>query len=386
MTSGREISFSEIKSFIEKNNCKLLEEEKNIKTKDYISLQCNCGNIFVTNFDKFKNQNKRICNQCSRKVVGNKLKLNFSIVLSKINEANYTYISGDYFKKTERNLILKDNLDYFYSCSLTEVDIAIKNNGRLERFSKTNSFTIQNIKNWLQINNKKFILLSDFYQHSHTRNLEFLCLICNEKWAGCWANISQGQGCPYCAGRKIGSNNSFGILFPDLLKEWDYKLNTINPYEISVHTHKNIYWVCKICNNSWKTRPSKRVLENTGCPNCVSSKGEKIVCDYLDLNNIIYKKQYYFKDCKISKRVLSFDFYIPNKNIIIEYQGIQHYEPVDFAGEGEEFSLNLFNKNQIRDDYKRKYCKDNKINLIEIPYWEIDNIPKYLENILCPVL
>jgi hypothetical protein len=60
---------------------------------------------------------------------------------------------------------------------------------------------------------------------------------------------------------------------------------------------------------------------------------------------------------------LSFDFYLPNERICIEYNGQQHYKSCDIFG-GEEG----FEKQQIRDNIKRQYCKDNGIKLIEIPY------------------
>ena len=72
--------------------------------------------------------------------------------------------------------------------------------------------------------------------------------------------------------------------------------------------------------------------------------------------------------------MLSFDFYLPEYNTIIEYQGLQHYRYVpSFQSE------KVFKEGQIRDDIKRKYCKDNNINLIEIPYNE-KNVEKEIKT------
>ena len=92
--------------------------------------------------------------------------------------------------------------------------------------------------------------------------------------------------------------------------------------------------------------------------------------------NIIYniKKKKTFKGCK-SKKLLQFDFYLPKYNILIEYDGIQHYKPVGFFGGKKEFK-----ETQMRDNIKNKYCKDNNINLIRIRYDE--NIEERLSFLL----
>ena len=60
-----------------------------------------------------------------------------------------------------------------------------------------------------------------------------------------------------------------------------------------------------------------------------------------------------------------FDFYIPSINTIIEYNGIQHYEPKDFFGGEKSF------KSLVRNDnIKKQYCLDNGINYEIIRYVE----------------
>ena len=61
-----------------------------------------------------------------------------------------------------------------------------------------------------------------------------------------------------------------------------------------------------------------------------------------------------------------------------EYDGLGHFEPINFGGKREEEVIEIFKEGQIRDQIKNKYCKDNNITLIRIPYWDFDNI----ENIL----
>jgi very-short-patch-repair endonuclease len=114
-------------------------------------------------------------------------------------------------------------------------------------------------------------------------------------------------------------------------------------------------------------------MNGQGCPICKESKGEILIREYLEKYKINYKSQFKFKDCK-HKRKLPFDFYLPEYKICIEYDGIQHYKPIDyFGGESE------LNNTKIRDNIKNNYCKNNNINLIRIKY--NDNITKKLNII-----
>jgi hypothetical protein len=103
------------------------------------------------------------------------------------------------------------------------------------------------------------------------------------------------------------------------------------------------------------------------------SSGEKKIIDYLTKHNIEFEREKRFENC-IYKKKLRFDFYLPEKNICIEYNGKQHYEAIDFYG-GEKF-LKLSKK---RDMIKENYCKQHNIKLIKIKYDQ--NVEKVL-NIL----
>lgn len=130
---------------------------------------------------------------------------------------------------------------------------------------------------------------------------------------------------------------------------------------------------CKICGNQWKDTPNH--LQSGRTCSCVYySIGERRIADILSKFNIKFIPQYNFVDC-VYKNKLFFDFYLPEYNICIEYNGVQHYESVEYFG-GEE----KFNIQQERDDIKREYCKENNIKLIEIPYWEFKNIKNIIKN------
>lgn len=103
---------------------------------------------------------------------------------------------------------------------------------------------------------------------------------------------------------------------------------------------------------------------------CASqSSGEIKITQLLEQANIEFQVQYRIKDFNLSS---PFDFAIFNNGVLlglIEYDGEQHFESVEFFGGEEKLKLQ-----QERDERKNKWCKDNNISLIRIPYTEYDNL------------
>jgi len=110
-------------------------------------------------------------------------------------------------------------------------------------------------------------------------------------------------------------------------------------------------------------------LNGSGCPICQESKGERLVSQILSKNNILFTPQKKFTDClspKSSEKFcysLPFDFFLPNQNTCIEFDGRQHFEATDFHG-GEK----SFEYRKKLDEIKTQYCKKKGIKLIRIPY------------------
>lgn len=203
---------------------------------------------------------------------------------------------------------------------------------------------------------------------------------CNNghEWIADIASRNSGKNCPYCAGNLPSEENNLLFCNPRLCEEWDYENNKNNPEEYCPNSNKKVWWKCNKCNHIWNATINSRNNGN-GCPRCNQSKGEKKIEGILLGRDIIHISQHKFNDCRY-KITLPFDFYLPEYNICIEYQGRQHYEPVDFAGKGEEWALEQFKENKIKDNIKREYCKYNNIKLIEIPYWDFDSIERILNN------
>ena len=133
--------------------------------------------------------------------------------------------------------------------------------------------------------------------------------------------------------------------------------------------------LCPICKKPFTTS-LRNFTQHKGqvCEECAKKKsiGEKRIEQYLIKNSIKYIPQYWFKDCRDIKP-LPFDFYLPDLNTVCEFDGRQHFEETDY------FRHDL-NSTREHDKIKNQYCTDNSINIIRIPYYDIDKIDEILDN------
>ena len=181
------------------------------------------------------------------------------------------------------------------------------------------------------------------------------CKIDGHEWYATPNSILSGKGCSKCSGNTKKNHKEYVDDVCSINKNIEVIDNYINAQTQILHR-------CKICGCEWYVKPNA-ILNGTGCPKCKESRGEKTIEDWLNIKNILYVSQKRFFDCKDIKP-LPFDFYLPNYNICIEYQGQQHYEPVEYFGGESKF------KDQIKkDNIKKEYCKKNNIHLFEIPYY-----------------
>ena len=276
----------------------------------------------------------------------------------------------------------------------------------------------------------------DTYKTMHEK-IKFKCNTCEYEWFDSPAHVLNGRGCHRCNKKVRKTHEEFllevnqkfdnikilskfsGVDNPikcscnihniewittpfSLMKsnfgcklcgnEGISKMQTKNTIEFSKEVKeitKNEYIVCgeymgsKIpimlrhtkCNHTFKIRPDNFLIHQS-CPHCVTpTKGEKRIIDYFQNNNIDYEFQKYYEDLRgINNGLLSYDFYLSNCNTLIEYQGEFHD-----GIQNDYLSANL-DRQQEHDRRKRQYAKDHDIKLLEIWYWDFENIEEILSR------
>lgn len=143
-----------------------------------------------------------------------------------------------------------------------------------------------------------------------------------------------------------------------------------------------LYWHCQCdCGNTKEIMSTHLLQGKTLSCGCINSTNNMKIEKLLKELNISYEKEKSFQDLKGDKNmVLRFDFLIKYKNkiVLFEYQGEQHFYPIDYFGGEQSF------KTQVHyDNLKRNYCKINNFPLIEWNYNEIinkENLIKKLEG------
>jgi hypothetical protein len=118
-------------------------------------------------------------------------------------------------------------------------------------------------------------------------------------------------------------------------------------------------------------------LAGAGCAKCYASRGERRVRLCLESLGIdfVEQKRYDSPLAPGARKVFYIDFFIPEKNLAVEYHGDQHYEPVKMFGGAKQLK-----KQQQRDAALREFCKQQGIRLLEIPYTDFDRIEEILEQ------
>lgn len=175
-----------------------------------------------------------------------------------------------------------------------------------------------------------------------------------------------GRGCRKCFKESISMSKS------DFIKKCKKIHN--NKYDYSILDFENQKSKIKvICPEHGEFIQEARVhLMGCGCGKCSESKGEKKIRNYLVNNNIKFETQKSFNNCR-NKLLLFFDFYLPECNILIEYDGELHSQSIKHFG-----GKKTLNEQIKRDNIKNEYAIDNGINLIRISYSKFSNIESIL--------
>ena len=172
------------------------------------------------------------------------------------------------------------------------------------------------------------------------------------------SHLTQKQGCPKCG--RIRVVDKLVKTTQQYVKECN-KMGIDLPIEEYKGSRVPIKHKCSK-GHIYKQIPYMRLYYGCGCPICNQPRGEHFIQNYLNINNISYAIQKTFNDLK-DKTYLSYDFYLPKKKVLIEYQGLQHYEAKDYFGGKKQLK-----KQQYHDKLKHDYALNNGYTLLEPTY------------------
>ena len=191
----------------------------------------------------------------------------------------------------------------------------------------------------------------DYSKVEYINNKTKVCIICPEHgefWQRPDKHIHCSRGCPKCGGTDKLTTEEF------IKKAKEVHGNKYDYSKVEYRTTERK--VCIVCPEHGEFLQTPHAhLYGQGCPYCLTFLLENEVASFLDFNGIRYERRKHFK--WLGKK--SLDFYLPDYNIAIECQGIQHFEPVWFFG-GEK----TFKKQIKRDILKKEQCDKNGIKLL----------------------
>lgn len=256
-----------------------------------------------------------------------------------------------------------NHLNKKYGCPKCSVD---KNKNKLT--TPLNSF----VERAKEVHGNKY----DYSKVEYKNNRTKVCIVCPEH-GEFWQipdNHLKGHGCGKCALN--------GILLT--VEEFIEKAKKIHgeKYDYSKVKYVNSKTkVCIICSKHgefWQT-PTNH-LSGHNCPICKESKLEIKVSLILDKLKIKYIRQHSFNYLKYGKGKQSLDFYLSDYNIAIECQGIQHFEPIDFGGNGTELANKKFKYIKELDTKKLEKCEKHNVKILYINCFDTD------EEINCKII
>ena len=183
-----------------------------------------------------------------------------------------------------------------------------------------------------------------------------------------------GAGCTLCSyerlsGRPPMTNAEFIIKCQLVHKDrYDYSVTEYT------HCHKSVNVSCPK-HGIFKIKASDH-LQGSKCKRCKVTKGEQRVQNALIDLGITFVREHSFPDC-VYVRPLRFDFYLPQHNMCVEYDGELHFKPRNRLSKN---ALNDLEQSKIRDNIKDAYCLNKNIKLLRISFHDINQIESIIRD------
>lgn len=366
------LEYDFIKNYIESFKYQLLSKEYTY-AKNKLDMICPEGHLCHISFNAFQ-QGKR-CFICGRNNCGIIRRLDIEKVKKDVENNDYTFISYNYDNNQLSLSLICNKHNIKYDCLYSNFkkgkrcyQCGLEKRIESKRINQENKFKEQ-LKN---ISDGKFKLIDRYI--TNNEEVEIYHQTCGHSFRCKPSYLLDTKKCYYC--EVLHKHRDTEMYKQQIYDLYNGEYEILGEYTDS-RTH--ILTKHKTCGCEWYVTPSN-LLKGFGCPNCSSSKGEVRIKQYLDNHNIGYKKNKTFDTLKgLGKGFLSYDFYLLDYNILIEYQGKQHKIPAKYSSSvTEEDAIKQLKKQKIHDKRKREYAQNHNIKLLEIWYSDFDNIEDIL--------
>lgn len=333
-TYSNPYTIDNIKNYLKRNGCDIeIISDTFVSVDTHMLFRClKCGEYFETTMSSITSNNMKICGKCSCKQQGENNRLDINEVRKRFYEVGLYIINSDTFiyEGVNQKISLIDNNGYKYytslSCIKKKKHTDNCDTSRNGKFEQGNPYVIDNIKNYIFINNLPCKLISDIYMDCKAK-LEFKCLECGNIFKTN-INIFISSGKHRC--------------------------------DVCTHAQSNISWLTEQYIKSMEIKYAKE-YKIDDCRNIMP-----LPFDFAILN----------KENSLVG--------------LIEVDGEQHYRATNMGNTkmSEADIQENFNKRKRYDKIKNDYCINNKIKLIRVPYWlfKSEKYKKYLDIELKKIL
>jgi len=249
---------------------------------------------------------------------------------------------------------------------------SFERNDKMRSRKKTHEEFVEEV---YELVGEEYIVIGEYTQAQTSISMKHIT--CNTEYKVTPDNFLRGERCSECNG---GIRKTLEKFKQDVYNIFQDEYSVIGEY---TNRNKKILMKHNICGCEFDTTPRDFLNKESKCPNCNKSNAENITRKKLNILDLNFDSEYKFENCINPKtnRKLSFDFAVFVDNIILfELDGQHHFKPVRFGGISMEVALVKFKEQKIRDKIKNKYCKQNNIKLIRIPYWDFDRIEEILDK------
>ena len=331
------------------------EKVKCSKSSDTIIITCPIHGDFYKTVNAHINC-KQGCPKCGYQFVDTN---KFIENARKIHGDKYDYSKVEYVNSQTKVCIIckKCGYEFWQTPNAHLKGNGCKNCQRLNHILSVDEFITSS-----KLQERKIELISNYVNASTI--CKFKCNNCGYEWDAIPFKIKSGRGCPSCAGKGSGINGMCTT------EEFIKKARKVHgdKYDYSKVEYKGAYMpICIICHKKdkdgkehgefWQTPITH--LNSNGCQKCNETKLERIIRKFCDKYSIKYTYQAGKKDGFDWLGLQSLDFYLPDYNIAIECQGVQHFKPVNHFG-----GIKNYEETVLKDKEKYKKCYENNIKLM----------------------